>query len=142
MKGRGGVGVPFINPPTRGNTAAATLFTLGVDAGKSLVMSRLAIDEEGPGFVHYPRAECFGEVFFQQLTAEKFERTFEKGVIKSAWIKIRERNEALDCAVYATAALEIINPNFDYLREFYQKSQRSDSTPPKRRGTLSRGVEI
>lgn len=142
VKGRGGVGVPFINPPTRGNTAAATLFTLGVDAGKSLVMSRLAIDEEGPGFVHFPRAECFGEVFFHQLTAEKFERTFEKGAIKSAWIKIRERNEALDCAVYATAALEIINPNFDYLRDFYQKSPRSDSTPPKRRGTLSRGVEI
>lgn len=145
IKGRGGFGIPFINSPTRGNTEGATLFTLGVDAGKSLVMSRLKIEDEGAGFVHYPRrAECgFNETFFQQLTAEICEHKFEKGVIKRNWIKIRERNEALDCAVYATAAECILNPSYEYLREFYSKSENVASVgTSRRRGTLSRGVKI
>ena len=31
--------------------------------------------------------------------------------------KIRERNEALDCAVYAMAALDVLNPAFEKLAE-------------------------
>lgn len=145
VKGRGGIGVPFISTPSKNNMAGATLFTLGVDSGKSLVMGRLAIEDEGPGFVHYPmQAERgFGEGFFKQLTAEVFEQRFEKGVVRASWKKIRERNEALDCSVYATAAMEMLNPNFDFLDEFYKKGgavQRP--TQQRRRGTMSRGVTI
>lgn len=144
IKGRGGVGVPFINNPTKSNAAGAMLFSLGVDAGKSLVMSRLKIEDEGAGFVHYPRqAECgFNEEFFQQLTAEVFEQKFDKGVIKSSWKKIRERNEALDCFVYATAAIEMVNPNFEQLAGLYDKSQATQQaqTSTRPRGTLSKGV--
>ena len=32
---------------------------------------------------------------------------------------MRERNEALDCAVYAAAALEIFNPEFEQWRDYY-----------------------
>ena len=144
IKGRGGVGVPFINTPTKSNAIGAMLFSLGVDAGKSLVMSRLKIEDEGAGYVHFPRqAECgFNEEFFQQLTAEIFEQKFEKGVIKSSWKKIRERNEALDCFVYATAAIEMVNPNFEQLASFYDKSQATQQaqTSTRQRGTLSKGV--
>ena len=119
IKGRGGIGLPFINPPSKNNAEHCILFTLGVDSGKSLLMQRLSIEDEGPGYVHYPRnAEAgFNENFFKQLTAEIFEQKFERGAMRSSWIKIRERNEALDCAVYATAALEIVNPNLEYLAE-------------------------
>jgi phage terminase large subunit GpA-like protein len=143
IKGRGGFGIPFINSPTRGNTEGATLFSLGVDSGKSLVMSRLRIEDEGPGYVHYPRkAECgFNEEFFQQLTAEICEHKFEKGAIKRNWIKIRERNEALDCAVYATAACEILNPNFEYLKDFYENN-KVEVKQRRTRGTLSSGVTL
>jgi phage terminase large subunit GpA-like protein len=146
VKGRGGVGVPFINTPTKSNTAGAYLFSLGVDSGKSLVMSRLKIEDEGAGFVHYPyQAERgFNEAFFQQLTAEIFERKFEKGVIKTGWKKIRERNEALDCAVYATAALEILNPNFEALSQYYQhpSSATPQQQPRRKRGAISKGISL
>lgn len=146
VKGRGGTGVPFINNPTKNNTVGAYLFSLGVDSGKSLVMSRLKIEDEGAGFVHFPmQAERgFNETFFQQLTAEIFERKFEKGVIKTGWKKIRERNEALDCAVYATAALEIISPNFDSLKAFYSNAVAvaQSQQPRRRKGTMSSGVQF
>lgn len=143
IKGRGGVGVPFISVPTKSNAWGATLFTLGVDSGKSLVMGRLSIEDEGVGFVHYPmQAERgFNEEFFKQLTSEILERTFEKGVVKMAWKKIRDRNEALDCAVYATAALEILSPNFDYLAEYY-KGGGVKPTSTRPRGVLSPGITI
>ncbi len=146
IKGRGGVGVPFINTPTKSNAVGAYLFSLGVDSGKSLLMSRLRIEDEGAGFVHYPRQSerGFNETFFQQLTAEVYEQKFEKGVIKQSWIKIRERNEALDCAIYATAALEILNPNFTMLRDFYEKNGANiqQQTTQRRKGTLSKGISI
>lgn len=145
IKGRGGIGVPFISTPTKSNVMGATLFTLGVDSGKSLVMSRLAIADEGAGFVHHPmQAERgFNENFFKQLTAEVLEKKFEKGVIKLAWKKIRERNEALDCAVYATAALELLNPNFEVLAEYYKNGGMvTQQQKPRHRGTLSKGVRL
>lgn len=145
-KGRGGVGVPFISMPTKNNTAGATLFTLGVDSGKSLVMSSLAIEDEGAGFVHYPmQAERgFNEAYFKQLTAETLEKKFEKGVVKMSWVKIRERNEALDCKVMSRAALEILNPNFEYLAELYRNAGAVQKTaaPRRPRGTLSKGVQL
>lgn len=153
IKGRGGVGVPFINNPTKSNVEGATLFSLGVDAGKSLVMSRLKIDDEGAGYVHYPRQAEFGfnENFFQQLTAEVFEQKFEKGKVTSSWKKIRERNEALDCMVYATAAAEMVNPNFEYLKNLYAKgsgsggsggAQQPQQQQQRRRGVVSRGITL
>ena len=147
IKGRGGVGVPFISLPTKNNVGGATLFALGVDSGKSLLMGRLSIEDEGAGFVHYPmQAERgFNEGFFKQLTAEVLEKKFEKGVVKMAWKKIRERNEALDCAVYATAAMELLNPNFEYLAQIYSKGQTTtivNRTSPRRSGTLSKGVQF
>ena len=121
IKGRGGFGLPFISPPTKNNLFGATLFSLGVDSGKSILFNRLKIEDIGPGFVHYDAAEesGFTENFFKQLTAEIFVQTFEKGRVIMKFVKIRERNEALDCAIYASAALELMNPNFEYLQEFY-----------------------
>ena len=146
IKGRGGQNVPFINQPTRGNSQGATLFSLGVDAGKSLVMGRLQIEDEGAGYVHYPRQSerGFGENFFMQLTAEVYEQKFEKGKMITGWKKIRERNEALDCFVYATAAIEILNPNFDALADYYHSGGAKSAMPQaaKRRGTVSKGISF
>lgn len=142
VKGRGGKDVPFLNNPTRNNTEGALLFSLGVDAGKTVVMGRLKNDTEGAGFVHYPRQaeRGFNENFFQQLTAEVFEHKFEKGVIKTSWVKIRERNEALDCMVYATAAMEILNPQFESLKQLYSSGQ--GLATPKKRKTYNRGITV
>ncbi len=145
IKGRGGLGVPFISSPSKKNIAGATLFTLGVDSGKSLVMGRLDVEDEGPNFVHYAMQgeRGFDEEFFMQLTSEVFDQKFEKGAVKAGWIKIRKRNEALDCFVYATAAMEVMSPNFEKLQEFYASGGKpKTATPRRQRGVVSKGVEF
>jgi phage terminase large subunit GpA-like protein len=54
------------------------------------------------GWVHFPAD--VDEEFFKQLTGEVLQTHVVKGYRKTEWIKIRERNEALDCCVYARAA--------------------------------------
>ena len=57
-----------------------------------------------PGFVHLP-LHAAGEEFCRQLTAEQFvARAGRNGFRRIEWVKTRERNEALDCRVYARAA--------------------------------------
>lgn len=71
-----------------------------------------------PGYCHFPAD--YTEAYFKQLTAEERVRVKTKsGAPKWEWKQIRNRNEALDCRVYAMAALyvfasmvkEEINPN-------------------------------
>ena len=61
--------------------------------------------EEFPaGYVHLP-VHAAGEEFCKQLTAEQLViRAGRNGFRKMEWVKTRERNEALDCRVYARAA--------------------------------------
>src|SRR5699024_5051851 len=72
-KGRGGLGVPYLSRPTKTNRVGATLFTIGVDAGKSSIMHRLRLEDEGPGFCHFPREADRGydEEYFMGLLAER-----------------------------------------------------------------------
>ncbi len=59
------------------------------------------------GWVHF--AKDLDEEFFKQLTAEQLTTHVNKaGYRKTEWIKIRERNEALDCANYARAAASVV----------------------------------
>jgi phage terminase large subunit GpA-like protein len=54
------------------------------------------------GFVHLPKVDS---EFLQQLCAEQLiTRRDRNGFAQREWQKMRERNEALDCYVYARAA--------------------------------------
>ena len=60
------------------------------------------VDEWPAGFCHFPQ---YGEDYFKQLTAEEMVISRNrKGYFKYHWQKIRDRNEALDLRIYATAA--------------------------------------
>ncbi|HWR51682.1 MAG TPA: phage terminase large subunit family protein [Bryobacteraceae bacterium] len=65
-------------------------------------------DESGvphpPGYCHFPK---YGEEYFKQLTAEQLVTRVVKGYRRPEWQKTRERNEALDCRVYARAAAAV-----------------------------------
>jgi len=115
VKGIGGEGRPIVSRPTKSNIGKVKLFGVGVDTAKELVFSRLQIDEPGPGYCHFP--EHYDEEYFKQLTAEQLVTKFHKGYKKREWHKIRDRNEALDCRVYAIAALSILNTNVNMLHE-------------------------
>jgi phage terminase large subunit GpA-like protein len=55
-----------------------------------------------PGYCHYPKYDA---EYFKQLTAERLVTVKDKrGFPHREWRKLRERNEALDCRVYARAA--------------------------------------
>jgi len=64
---------------------------------------QLAAGEKYPaGYCHFPK---YGEEYFKQLTAEHLITVKDKrGFAHREWSKQRERNEALDCRVYARAA--------------------------------------
>ncbi len=67
-----------------------------------LKMERLVDSDVIPkGWCHFPE---YDEEYFKMLTAEQLVAKVVKGSKKYSWEKTRERNEALDCRVYARAA--------------------------------------
>ena len=105
IKGIGGMGKP-IWPPRASfkNSGKIPLFVIGVDTVKEAVYARLRIKEAGPGYCHFP-LERDAE-WFRQLTAEKIRTKYIRGRPVREWHKKDgDRNEALDCRVYAVAAL-------------------------------------
>jgi phage terminase large subunit GpA-like protein len=103
-KGIGGAGTPFLGQPNYQTNAKVMLYPVGTFAAKeSFLRSRLYAPREKPGYVHLPDWVTLEEL--EQLTSEKLIRRIVAGQVKREWIKIRERNEALDCEVYAHAAL-------------------------------------
>ena len=119
IKGSNNSAAAYIQKPTKNNREKAYLFTLGVDTGKSLLLQRLKLQEEGPGYCHFPKDEQgkpysprgYDENYFKGLTAERQVLVYKKGRPFFEW-RLRDkgehkRNEALDCRNYATAAIEI-----------------------------------
>lgn len=113
IKGMPGWGRPIVSAPSRKQSGQRArkvdLFGVGVDEAKVIVTRRLGVPSPGPGFCHFP-VERDPE-FFAQITAEKLITKYLRGFPVREWHKTRDRNEALDCRVYALAALKILNPN-------------------------------
>lgn len=121
IKGKGGAETPYYSKPTYSNALKTPLFTLGVDTGKAILYQRLAVEEEGPNYCHFPADEGRGytEDYFKGLTSEKMVMTYRRGRAQYTW-KLKEgikRNEPLDIRNYATAALEISNPVLKFEEE-------------------------
>lgn len=93
------------------------LYTIGVDAAKSLWQSRLALEVVGPGYVHLPTQEWADEELANQLTSERLVTKYHKGLPQQVWKQIRPRNEMLDCAVLGLAALRLSRVDLTLLAE-------------------------
>ncbi len=119
IKGGGTWGSPIVSAPSRkqsGKTVRKVdLFMVGVDDAKLTVMRRLAQEVKGPGYCHFPDDREME--YFAMLTAEKLVTRYVKGFPVREWHQQRKRNEALDCRVYALAALKILNPSMKRLAE-------------------------
>lgn len=104
IKGSAGAKPIWPRRPSKNNKGRVNLFTLGVDAAKEAIHARLKKAEHGPGFMHFPMDR--DAAYFEQLTAERVRTRYVKGHAKREWVKPdSRRNEALDCRVYAYAAL-------------------------------------
>ena len=87
------------------------LHILGVDALKLMVLDGLREDSAAPW--HFP-AWMESETA-EQLAAERLRTTMVRGFPVQRWHLVRARNEALDAACYARAALEIAKPDWPAL---------------------------
>ncbi|MGR3781607.1 MAG: phage terminase large subunit family protein, partial [Albimonas sp.] len=105
IKGRGGQGVQAWPRTASKGKGGAPVFIVGVDALKDKIAARLPIAEPGPGAIRF--AAGLGPEWFEQLTAEKVRTRYVNGRPVRSWEPKRSgiRNEALDCLVYASAAL-------------------------------------
>jgi phage terminase large subunit GpA-like protein len=113
IKGFPGEGKPLIGNATRTNLGKIPLFPVGTFTGKDLVMGRLKISDPGPGYCHFPTR--YGPEFFKGITAEEVRVKHNKGFPVREFHKIYDRNEPLDCRVYATAAFASLNVRIDEL---------------------------
>jgi len=121
IKGVGGEGKPISGRPSKNNIGKCLLFPVGVDTAKDLLFARMRIKEAGPGYMHF--ADALNDEYFRQLTAEKIVTRFHRGFKKRVFEKIRPRNEALDCMVYALAAYGILGVNVNALADKLENAQ-------------------
>jgi len=137
VKGQSQRGKPPIGKPSkvdinwRGRTvkAGAEVYPVGSDTIKSTLFARLKLNEPGPGYIHF-HAEA-GEEYFAQLTAEKQVTRYVKGFPVREWVKKSgARNEALDCKVYAYAAMQWIYTRMNR-RTVWDQLERSLNITPK-----------
>lgn len=145
--GRAGIGKEIVSKPTRNNREKCALFTVGDDTGKDLVLSNVRIDDEGPAYCHFPRSDKgYGLEYFKGLLSEKRKIVIRGGKKKIEWFKVHERNEPLDVRKYALAAMEIVNPDFEWLaedsnrRNLYVPKGEGAAVVKKKRRIISKGV--
>lgn len=113
VKGQSQRGKPPIGKPVkvdlnwrgRLHKAGAEVYPVGSDTIKTTLYARLKLNEPGPGYLHF-HGEATDD-YFAQLTAEKQVTRHVKGFPVRDWVKKSgARNEALDCLVYAYAAMQ------------------------------------
>lgn len=146
-KGRGGDGIPYTRKPNKVDIMAggravgkAYLYILGVDAGKSMIMDNLKVQEAGPKYCHFPLGMSCGydSTYFSGLLSEKLSVETVKGKKRWAWVKLpgHARNEALDCRNYALAAFYALDPDLDAVERRIFGEKREAKESPMKKDTL------
>jgi phage terminase large subunit GpA-like protein len=113
IKGSSSEWDPIIAKFSIHRTYKVKLYIIGVNTAKDTIFSRLKIMDYGPGCMHFPAGTPLE--YFEGLTAEKGIPTYKQGRPVTRYRKLRERNEPLDCEVYALAAIEILDPPFEMI---------------------------
>ena len=99
------------------------LYSVGSDTIKTTLFGRMRHNEDGPGGLRFGMAA--DEEYFKQLTAEKQTLRYLKGFPVREWVKKPSmRNESLDCAVYAYAALQLSYRKFNRATMWEQLRQQ------------------
>lgn len=115
IKGMSTPNKPILGKPTKQDInirkqtikRGAELWPVGTDTAKSTIYGRLKREGSGPGAYHWPLG--LSDEYYAQLTAEKQVTRMLNGFPKRIWVKKdSDRNEALDCEVYAYSALQYL----------------------------------
>lgn len=115
VKGDHGPGKPMLTRPNlvrKFRSSKRPTWMVGGDEIKNELAGRLRTPPPGPATIHFP--DGLDSVFYDQLTAERITTVKHQRRLVRTWVCPDGRaNEALDCAVYARAALrklEMDNP--------------------------------
>lgn len=130
----------------------AVIWTIGSSVAKAELYGWLRLEaslegEDPPGFCRFPE---YAPEYFEQLTAEQMVIRTVRGYQTYQWEKTRDRNEALDCRVYARAAAAIMGldrldekhwnvlagrrlTNFTESRSFTERTSATDAAGRSRR---------
>jgi phage terminase large subunit GpA-like protein len=116
----------------------ASVYLVGTDTLKDTIYGRMRHNEPGPGYPHFGKAGTIE--YFQQLTAErKVTRFTRAGMPVSEYVKKpNARNEAIDTAVYAMAALHLLYRRFDRRTIWTQLAAKANGKKPQRSSVPSR----
>ena len=109
IKGMGGQGKPIWPLRASKSKTRDSVFMVGVDTAKDTVYSRFKIENPGPGYCHLPAdpATGYDDDWMAQVTSEQRMTRYREGKPYTVWVLPKgKRNEALDCRVYATAAMK------------------------------------
>ena len=116
VKGQDHLGVSFAPPKTVDVTRSGKkvgsmrLYNVGVSFLKSELYACLRLEKDSngvppPNYCHFPE---YDEHYFRGLTAEEQVVKVVRGYPHLQWVKRYERNEPLDCRIYARAAAAIL----------------------------------
>lgn len=138
VKGKGGSDIPYVGVPTKvairdDRRIKCWLYTIGVDAGKSRIMSDLKVQSPGARYAHFPDGDRGYDInYFNGLLSETLSLTRTSRGSQWVWKKLpgHQRNEALDCRNYANAAFHALNPDLEAV-ERRLKDLNDDKRPPR-----------
>ncbi len=108
--GRGGIGKTIVSRGSEQGPAHAMLYTVGVDTAKEDIFTSFRITEKGAGYCHF--SKTLPPEYFRQVTSEQLVKVKRDFMTTLRWVKKSERNEALDCFVYARAAVAVLRPAY------------------------------
>ncbi len=126
-----------VNRTREGKPAGSLgLYSVGVSIAKSELYAWLRLQKPNEdGYCQFPQ---YPEDYFKGLTAERLQKRIVKGYAVWEWHKHYQRNEPLDCRVYARAAAALVGidrwtaAHFDAYESTY-RSKPKDAQQPQRR---------
>ncbi|EII7656974.1 phage terminase large subunit family protein, partial [Escherichia coli] len=136
VKGASVYGKPVITMPKTRNQRGVYLCEVGTDTAKEILYARMKADpspaDEATSYaIRFPDdPEIFSQTEAQQLVAEELVEKWEKGKMRLLWDNKKRRNEALDCLVYAYAALRVSVQRWQLDLAVLAKSREEETTRP------------
>lgn len=150
IKGDDGQDKEYVALMKKSGPIKSPKFIIGVDSGKTAIMSASAVEKPGPRYMHYPRdyEAGYDQEYFRGLISEKLVIHRRGGKAVMAWEKTYERNEPLDCRNYARAVYKYFHWPFDKIEarlrgeEEVEIQTRKQVEKRKNRHIVSKGIKV
>lgn len=150
VKGDDGQDKEYVAMMKKSGPIQSPKFIIGVDSGKTAIMSATGVEAVGPRYMHFPRdyEAGYDMEFFRGLISEKMVIHRRGGKAVMAWEKTYERNEPLDCRNYARAAYKYFHWPFDKIEgrlkgiEEVPVMTKQQAERKKRKTIVSNGISV